>query len=147
METFRAIVGHHADESIHDRLHALETAGRLVLLVVPAKELGRRRFKATGSDGREYGIALERSVSLRDGSVLALDDERAVVIEADEGATLELRAVTLEGGIQLGWHAGHLHWRVRMTDDRMTVLLDAPRDEVLVRIAPWIEAGAIEVTG
>jgi hypothetical protein len=32
-----------------------------------------------------------------------------------------------------------------MEGDLMTVLLDAPREEYLVRIAPWLERGAIEV--
>ena len=147
METFHEIVGHHSDEAVHDRLHELEHEGRLVRLVVPTKELGRRRFKAVGSDGVEYGVALPRDQELRDGSVLLIDDSRAVVIEAAEGETLVLRPTSLEGGIQLGWHAGHLHWRVRMEGDTMTVLLDAPREEYLVRIAAWLDSGAIEVAG
>ncbi|GAA2225510.1 hypothetical protein N1031_04515 [Herbiconiux moechotypicola] len=147
METFHAIVGHHSDEAVHDRLHELEHAGRVVTLVVPTKELGRRRFKATGSDGLEYGIALPRDQELRDGSVLLFEADRAVVVEAEEGETLLLRPTGLEGAIQLGWHAGHLHWRVRMEGDTMTVLLDAPREEYEVRIASWLESGAIEVVG
>ncbi len=145
MHTFSQIVGHHSDEAIHDRLHELDDAGRVVRLVVPAKELGRRRFKVTGSDGQEYGIALGRDTELRNGSVLSMDDERAFVVEALESETLTLRPTSLEGAIQLGWHAGHLHWRVRMQDDTMTVLLDAPRNDYLVRIASWLDRGAIEV--
>lgn len=146
MQTFTEVVGHHGDEAIHDRLHALDDAGRVVRLVVPTKELGRRRFRVTGSDGVDYGVALARDAVLRDGSVLLVDDERAVVVEAQESETLVLRALTLAGGIQLGWHAGHLHWRVRMQGDLMTVLLDTTRDETLVRIAPWLESGDIEAT-
>ena len=144
METFHAIVGHHSDEAIHDELHRREHDGTLVTLVVATADLGRRRFKVVGSDGSTYGVALSRDEVLRDGSVLALDDTRAIVIEAEEGETLTLRAATLAGGIQLGWHAGHLHWRVRMDGDTMTVLLDAPADEYLVRIAPWLESADIE---
>lgn len=144
METFHSIVGHHSDAAIHDELHRRQRDGTLVTLSVRTADLGRRRFKAVGSDGNTYGVALSRDDVLRDGSVLVLDDVRAVVIEGDEGETLALRAATLTGGIQLGWHAGHLHWRVRMEGDTMTVLLDGPADEYLVRIAPWLETGDIE---
>jgi urease accessory protein len=147
METFQGVVGHHSDEAMHDLLHELDHAGKVVHLRVPTAELGRRRFKAVDQHGVEYGVALARSDELRDGSVLSISTDRAVVVDADEGQTLTLRATTLEGAVQLGWHAGHLHWRVRMDADTLMVLLDAPREEYLVRIAQWTTSGSIEVEG
>jgi len=145
METFHEVVGHHSDDALHDLLHELDHDGKVARLRIATKELGRRRFKAVDQDGVEYVVALSRGDELRDGSVLFVSADRAVVVEAEDGETLVLRATSLAGGIQLGWHAGHLHWRVRMDGDSTTVLLDAPREEYLVRIAPWIESGAIEV--
>lgn len=145
METFREVVGHHADEALHDRLHRIERAGGVVRLSVATRDLGRRRFRVTGSDGKDYGIALSRDEQLRSGTVLYIDESRAVVVEADEGEKLVFQAETLEGGIQLGWHAGHLHWRVRMEGSQMTVLLDAPAEDYLARIRGWVADGHIRV--
>jgi urease accessory protein len=145
VQVLSEVVGHHTDEELHDRLHELDGRGLVVRLVLPTAELGRRRFKATGSDGEEYGVALGRDAVLRDGSVLRLDEAGAVVVEVEEPALLELRATSLEGAVQLGWHAGHLHWRVRMAGDRVDVLLDGPREDYLARIRPWLENGAVEV--
>ena len=139
------VVGHRSDDDVHDRLHDLEHRGLVVRLVLPTAELGRRRFKVTGSDGREYGVALDREAALRDGSVLRLDGDGAVVVEVEEPATLTVRATSLEGALQLGWHAGHLHWRVRMEDDLLVVLLDGPVEDHLARIRPWLDRGAVEV--
>lgn len=147
MHKLGEIVGHRSDDAVHDRLHDLDHRGLVVRLVVPTAELGRRRFKVTGSDGEEYGVALDRDAVLRDGSVLRLDDDGAVVVEAEEPATLTLRATSREGAIQLGWHAGHLHWRVRMEGDVLVVLLDGPAPDYLARIRPWLERGAVEVVG
>jgi urease accessory protein len=146
METFSEIVGHHSDADLHDRLHALEHDGKVLVLSVPGSEMGRRRFKAHDQNGVVYGVALDRAEDLRDGSVLFISDDRAVVVKGDEGSTMTFRALTTQGAIQLGWHAGHLHWRVRFgDDDAMTVLLDGPPSDYEERIRPWIDNGSIEV--
>ncbi|MBB1058533.1 urease accessory protein UreE [Dietzia cercidiphylli] len=145
METFRTLIGHRFDAEIRKALSPHEDAGRIVRLTVPQAELGRKRFKAVDQDGIEYGIALPRNVTLRDGSVLDLTADRAVVIEARETEQLHLRARDAEGGIQLGWHAGHLHWKVRMAGEYVTVLMDGPREDYLVRIEQFLDSGLIEV--
>ena len=145
METFRTLIGHRFDAGIQEKLLPHEDAGRIVRLKVPQAELGRRRFKAVDQDGTEYGIALPRTVSLRNGSVLELTGRRAVVIEAQDTEQLHLRARDAEGGIQLGWHAGHLHWRIRTSGRYVTVLLDGPREDYLVRIEQFLDSGLIEV--
>jgi urease accessory protein len=113
--------------------------------VVPEAHLGRRRFKVVGSDGQEYGLALPRSVQLSDGAVLALDASRAVVVEAAQRPTLRLCPTSTEGALQLGFHAGHLHWRVTLGSDELAVALEGPPDEYLDRIRPWLDSGAIKV--
>lgn len=145
METFRTVVGHSSDEDIRARLHGLEAEEAVVYLSVAPSDLGRRRFKVGGSDGAEYGVALSSGDALRDGSVLILDDTRAVVVAMEDELTLTLRATSTQGGIQLGWHAGHLHWRVRFAGDDLIVILDAPADEYLDRIRDHISEGSIEV--
>ena len=146
IETFRTVVGHRDDAGIAEQLHRLEHAGAVQHLVVPRADLGRRRFKVLGTDGTEYGIALSRADAVRDGSVVLLSADRAVVVAVEEDEVLELRGTTARGAIQLGWHAGHLHWRVRFgADDTVSVLLDSPREDYLARIAPQLADGSIEV--
>ncbi len=145
MESFRTVIGHRDDAELRDLLSEQHHRSQVVYLRVPAKELGRRRFRVLDQHGVEYGVALPRDVELRDGSVLEISERRAVVVHALESERLLLRATSAAGGIQLGWHAGHLHWRVRASDDQLTVLLDGPRDEYLRRIAQHIGAGIVEV--
>jgi urease accessory protein len=145
VETFGTVIGHQDDQALADQLATLRSEDRVVYLRIPRHELGRRRFKVAGSDGLEYGIALSRDTALGDGCVLQLDAGRAVVVVAEEESRLALRATTIEGGIQLGFHAGHLHWRVRMADDGMTVLLEAPVEDYLARIRTYLDDGSIEV--
>jgi urease accessory protein len=145
VETFRTVVGDSDDENMRGRLRELEADGAVVYLIVPRSDLGRRRFKAMGSDGAEYGVALSSSEGLHDGSVLTLEATRAVVAKMEDEQTLTLRATSAHGGIQLGWHAGHLHWRVRFDGDDLIVLLDASAEEYLHRIEKQISDGSIEV--
>jgi len=145
VETFRTIVGDSDDENVRGRLRELGSGNAVVYLIVPRSDLGRRRFKVKGSDGAEYGVALSGNEVLHDGSVLFLEATRAVVAKLEDEQTLTLRARSVQGGIQLGWHAGHLHWRVRFDGDDLVVLLDAPAEEYLHRIEKQISEGGIEV--
>ncbi|GAA3509339.1 hypothetical protein [Dietzia aurantiaca] len=145
METFRTLIGHRLDAEIKRSVLRHEDAGRVVRLSVPQAELGRKRFKVVDQNGNHYGIALPRNLTLQNGSVLDLSSSRAVVIETTDTEQLHLRARDAEGGIQLGWHAGHLHWKVRMAGRYVTVLLDGPREDYLVRIGQFLDAGLIEV--
>lgn len=107
--------------------------------------MGRRRFRAQNQFGTFFGVSLPRDGLLEDGAVLLLDSDRAVIVDAEENPELSLRATTIAGGIQPGWHAGHLHWKVRMVDESVAVMLEGPTDEYLDRIRPLLASGAIVV--
>ncbi|WP_341358681.1 hypothetical protein V5H98_13015 [Georgenia sp. M64] len=145
METITGSVGREFDGALADELHRLEHANRVERIYLPEPLVGRRRFRATSDRGTEFGIVLDQDPNDIDGLVLLLEPDRAVVLHRGAPETLVLRATDVAGGIQLGWHAGHLHWRVRTEGDRLVVLLDAPADEYLTRITTFLDSGQIEV--
>ena len=59
--------------------------------------------------------------------------------------SLNLSAVTIEGALQLGWQAGHLHWKVRTEKHKLVVALEGPVDDYLKRIEALVEAGHVRV--
>ncbi|MDR5700883.1 urease accessory protein UreE [Agromyces aerolatus] len=145
METISSSVGHESDEALAKELHRLDHDGLVERIYLGETLIGRRRFRATGDRGNEYGIILDVDPAQIEGRVLILEADRAVVLYQGEPDTLTLRATDIAGGVQLGWHAGHLHWRVRFDGEVMVVLLDGEREEYLARIAPFLESGQIAV--
>ncbi len=71
-------------------------------------------------------IALPRDQKLFDGAVLLLDADRALVVRVDRQHWLQLQPRSLADAIELGYHAGNLHWRVRFADEALLVALEAP---------------------
>lgn len=145
METITQSIGHETDDELSGELHRLEHAGKVERVYLGETIVGRRRFRVTGDKGNAFGVILDVDPSMIDGRVLILEVDRAVILYQGEPETLTLQATDMEGGIQLGWHAGHLHWRVRFDRDRMVVLLDAPAEDYLARIAPYVASGQIAV--
>lgn len=147
METLRGAVGSVRNGAVADAVAALDERGRLERIHVSEALAGRRRFRATSDAGRDYGVVLDANVEELDGLVLLLEEDRAVVVVQEEPATLRLRGATPAGALQLGWHAGHLHWRVRFDGAEVEVLLDAPAEDYLDRILALVDDGAVEVVG
>jgi urease accessory protein len=147
MQTLTGSLGFETETRLAEAIHELEHDGKVERIFLSEKQLGRRRFRATSDAGREYGIVLDAESSDIDGLVLLLEQDRAIILRAGEPETLQLEGVTIAGALQLGWHAGHLHWRVRFTEGRLTVLLDGDEDEYLSRIQSQLDDGSIRVVG
>ena len=128
-----AIVGN-ASGDLHDAVHALEHAGRVEFVDIPAADAARRRLRAVTDRGREVTIALARDVQMADGAVLALTSELAVVLRVDSGARLVIIPEDLSSAMRLGHWCGNLHWKVDFGADRMSILLDGPEDRYRDRL-------------
>jgi urease accessory protein len=135
------ILGNRADPGWAARLHELgHHGGRVETLAVRAEDLSRRRFRARTDHGTPCFIALPREAALADGDVLHLCDARAVVLKL--GAQEWLRVEPLgDGGLELGYLAGNLHWRVRFAEGGLLVALDQPRETYLARLRELEQAG------
>lgn len=128
------VLGSRLDPAFAEQLHELEHQGAVDLLTVPVADVSRHRFRATTEGGTEVAIALPRDQRLFDGAVLVLEPERAVVVRVAQERWLRLQPGAIADAIELGYHAGNLHWRVRFAGEALMVAMEAPMDEYLARL-------------
>jgi len=141
------IVGHRDDPALATLLRDLAHRDRIEYVVVPALDAARRRLRWTTDRGTDCAISLSREERLTDGAVLLIEPGRAILLRVGQESRWRLRPTTREGALSLGWHAEHLHWRVRVCGADLVVLLDGSESEYRARIAPLLESGAVEVVG
>jgi urease accessory protein len=139
------VIGHRDDPAIAGHLHELGHRDRIEYLILPPGESERRRLRWATDKGTDCAISLERDERLTDGVVLLLEPERAILVHVGEQRQWRLRPQDLEAALLLGWHAGHLHWRVRFEGRDLVVLLEGPEADYRDRIATLIEAGAVAI--
>lgn len=120
------ILGSSVDAAYADRLHHLSHHGGVDWLTLPAAELARRRFRAVTSGGAEVAIALPRDEPLFDGAVLLFEPDRAIVVRVDAERWLRLRPQDTATALELGYHVGNLHWRVRFEGEEICVAVEGP---------------------
>jgi urease accessory protein len=132
------VLGSRLDPALAERIHRLEHQGAVDLLTVPIADVSRRRLRATTQGGTEIAIALPRDQRLFDGAVLVLEPDRAVVVRVAEERWLRLQPRGIADAIELGYHAGNLHWRVRFAGEALLVAMEAPMDEYLARLGDLV---------
>lgn len=141
-----SVIGAHTDPDLHDRIHHLEHHGAVEVVRVATVDLDRRRLLARTEKGEDVAITLPRDQKLYDGAVLLLDENRAIVVKAGEQRWLRLSPSSASDALELGYHAGNLHWRVRFEGGDLLVSLDGPAAAYAARIAPMIEAGRVALS-
>jgi urease accessory protein len=141
-----SVLGSRADAALHDVIHHLEHHGEVEFVGIAPADLDRRRLLARTDGGEEVAIALPRDQKLYDGAVLVLNDHRAVIVRAGQQRWLRAKPVSASDALELGYHAGNLHWRVRFEGTDLLVALDGPADVYKARIAPMIAAGRVTVS-
>lgn len=132
------VLGSRLDAALAQRIHELEHLGAVDLLMVPVADVSRHRFGATTQGGTEVAIALPRDQQLFDGAVLVLESDHAVVVRVAQQRWLRLQPRAIADAIELGYHAGNLHWRVRFAGEALLVAMDAPIDDYLARLGALI---------
>jgi urease accessory protein len=143
MRVIHRILGSRHDAEMAHRLHHLSHHGAVDVLVVSSTDVARRRLRATTQAGEEIALALPRDEPLFDGAVLALDDRRALVARVGGERWLRLIPGSPAAALELGYHAGNLHWRVRFADGALLVALDGQADDYLVRLGTLITDGQV----
>ena len=141
------IVGHLDDPALERRVHALAHAGAVETVEVEAGDLPRRRLRLRSDRGTEVALALPRDLELRDGAVLHLADDAALVLRVRPRHWITLQPRDAEAALQLGFLAGHLHWRVAFDGARLRVAPEAGTEECMARIADRLPAGAVRLVG
>lgn len=132
------ILGSCADSWLSDRLHQLEHAGAVAMVTVTPDDLDRRRLRARTEHGEEVVIMLPRDQKLFDGAVIWLDDARALVVRAGKQRWLRLSPCDTSSALELGYHCGNLHWRVRFDETDILVAISGLVDLYLTKIEPML---------
>jgi urease accessory protein len=143
MRVIASVIGSRLDPVLAARLHDLEHRGQLDVLTVSPADMARRRFRARTEAGIEVAIALPRDQHLVDGAVLHLADDCALLVRTQPQAWVRFEPVALAEAIELGFHAGHLHWRVQFDGPALLVALEGPLEDYLNRLAPLLAGGRV----
>ena len=73
--------------------------------------------------------------------MLALDENRAIVVRLQVERWLSLAPRDEAAGLELGYFAGNLHWRVRFEGPRLLIALEGPEEDYLARLEPLLRDG------
>lgn len=143
MRLIEHVLGSRRDEPIAERLHRLEHRGAIDSLVIKSAEMQRRRFRATTTGGEEVAIALPRDQCLHDGAVLVLDDAHALIVQVSTPRWLRFVPRDAAAAVELGYHAGNLHWRVKFDGPVLLVAQEGDADSYSARLRGLIDTGRI----
>ena len=140
------VLGSRLETALSEEIHRLEHRGAVDVVNIPVADLDRRRLLATTRAGEELAIALPRHQKLFDGAVLLIDDARAIVVRAATERWMRLEPRSISDAIELGYHAGNLHWRVRFGGDVLFVALEGRPEDYTSRLGELISARRVGVS-
>jgi urease accessory protein len=139
------VLGSRLESAFSEEIHRLEHRGKVDVVNIPVADLARRRLLATTHAGEELAIALPRHQKLFDGAILLIDGERAIVVRAATERWLRLEPRSIGDAIELGYHAGNLHWRVRFQGEVLLVALEGRPEDYTARLGEMISAHRVSV--
>ena len=137
------VVGSRLEPDLAERLHHLEHEGRIDILPVATADIARRRMMAQTTSGEAVAITLPRDQKLFDGAVLLMEEGRAIVVHVDAERWLRFQPRCIADAVELGYHAGNMHWRVRFAGEALLIALQAPVDDYLARLGSLAAPGRI----
>ena len=140
------VLGSRLESAFSEEIHRLEHSGAVDVVNIPVADLARRRLLATTRGGEELAIALPRHQKLFDGAILLIDGGRAIVVRAATERWMRLEPRSIGDAIELGYHAGNLHWRVRFQGEVLFVALEGRPEDYTARLGEMISARRIGVS-
>lgn len=140
-----SVLGYAAEPALAERLHHVAHHDGIEYLLIPPRDVGRRRLRIVGDRGTDCAIALARDERLGDGAVLLLAHDRAIVVRLGEQCWLRLRPHDAAAALELGYAAGNLHWKVRFDGADLLVARDGPAALYTERLAPLLADARIRV--
>lgn len=145
MLKLETVIGSRLDPAIADRLHDLDHHGAVEVLLLGTQDAARKRLRITTDRGTDCAIVLPRELSLFDGAVLLLEERRAIVVRFNHQHWLRLVPQSAAAALELGYHAGNLHWRVRFDGPVLLVAIEGLVEGYKARIAPLLDSGRVLV--
>jgi urease accessory protein len=141
------VLGNASDARMGESLHRIEHAGGLEVLTLKRSDTARKRLHAFTDRGTEVGIMLDRSEQLANGTILLLEDARAIVVRLDEPQWLGLAPADAAAALELGYFCGNMHWKVRFVGEYLHVSMEGPRSDYLTRLDHLVTGGRVRVLG
>jgi urease accessory protein len=138
MQQIERVLGSRVETHLAEALHALEHKGAVDVLALAPGDVSRRRMRVQTRGGEDLAITLPRDQTLFDGAVLLLEADRAIVVRVNTERWLRLSPRSIADAMELGYHAGNLHWRVRFAGETLLVALEAPVDDYLARLGTLV---------
>jgi len=132
------VLGSRLEPSLSERIHRLEHRNAVDEVRLSSAELERHQLLTTTQGGQELVIALPRHQRLFDGAVLLLDDAQAIVVRTAGQRWLRLEPRSISDAIELGYHIGHLGWRVRFESEVLFVAVQGRAENYVVRLGELI---------
>lgn len=143
MRHIEHILGGRAEAHLAEALHALEHKGAVDVVALAPGDVSRRRMRVRTQGGEDLAIALPRDQTLFDGAVLLLEGSRAIIVRVGTQRWLQLSPRSIADAVELGYHAGNLHWRVRFAGETLLVALEAPVDDYVARLGSMVTEGRV----
>jgi urease accessory protein len=103
-----------------------------LVLTAEERRWGRRRVVTRG--GRELALALPTGSVLVPGSVLHVDDDWYVVVEAAPEPVLAVRPRSHAEGLRLAFEVGNRHFTLGLDGERLLVPDDPAMEQLLRRL-------------
>jgi urease accessory protein len=100
----------------------------------------RRRMVFTTGQGSSILLDMPRTVRLRDGDGLVLDDDSVVRVEAASEALIEIHAHDLPALVRIAWHLGNRHLPTQLMGDRLRIRHDHVIAEMVAGLGGHCEA-------
>ena len=132
------VLGSRVEAAFAGALHDLVHLGAVDVLPLAPADVSRRRMRAQTRAGADLAISLPRDQTLFDGAVLLLEADRAIVVRVNAERWLQLSPRSIADAVELGYHAGNLHWRVRFAGESLLVALEAPVDDYVARLGTMV---------
>jgi urease accessory protein len=140
------VLGSRLESAFSDEIHRLEHRGAVDVVNIPVADLARRRLLTTTRAGEELSIALPHDQKLFDGAILLIDGKRAIVVRAATERWLRLEPRSIGDAVELGYHAGNHHWRVRFQGEALFVALEGRPEDYTAWLGEMISARRVGVS-
>lgn len=145
MLRLNGIVGQTNDPQFFDKLHHLQHDGRVERIILGAEDAARHRLRVQTDAGSECAISLPRDQRLTNGSILLLEQDRAVIVIMRDEELLKLLPSDTVAALELGYFAGNMHWPVRFQAGELHILMHGPAQSYLDRLQPLLTSGRISL--
>lgn len=126
----------HRTMDLHD---ATESGKKIDFLEISPEDAKRRRFRSETLAGVGISISIDRDSELKEGTVLHETADGIVLLRIKSPTRIVLQPHNTFAGLQLGFLAGHLHWKARIDERAIRVEVETNVAEYQARLDDYLK--------